>query len=348
MPRIRLTLLALLAAVQIGTPAHAAGGPPAGVAAGPAGVAAGAGGSRYVTLPAGSRTLLARIRRDGGQVERSRVLRRALVVPAVAYDGTATGLSADGGTLVLAVPRTGAPRRGSGFVVFDARRLRGRFSLRLHGDFSLDAVSPDGRRLFLIEQTSRRDLTRYAVRAYDVGARRLDPRPVVDPAEADEPMRGTPVARASSADGRWAYTLYDGNGTHPFIHALDTAAARAKCIDLDQLAGREDLMVLGLAVGRDGSIAVNERDTRRPLLTVDPRSFAVRAPAAARRSAPRPAPARDDDGVPWLRVLGAACLLVLLGAGVLAVRRSRVNSTTSGVRSTVVPGPTRTPPTRTR
>jgi hypothetical protein len=136
-------------------------------------------------------------------------------------------------------------------------------------------------------------------------------------------MRGSPLARASSTDARWAYTLYDGNGTHPFIHALDTAQARAKCIDLDQLAGREDLPGLGLTVDRNGAIVVHEPSTRRPLLAVDPRSFAVRDLAAARPSPPRPAPAEDDDGVPWLPVLAAAALLALVAGGARAARRYR-------------------------
>jgi hypothetical protein len=324
MPRSLIALLALFAASQLVTPAaYAAGGPPAGVDAGRAGVTAPGDDSRYVTLPSGKGTLLARIRRAGGQIEASRLLRRPLVIPAVAYDGTATGLSADGRTLVLAGPRSVFPRRRSGFAVLDARRLRPRFTFRLRGDFSLDAVSPDGHRVFLIEQTSRRDLTRYAVRAYDVATRRLDPRPVVDPAEADEPMRGSPIARASSADGRWAYTLYDGNGTHPFIHALDTAQSRAKCIDLDQLAGREDLPGLGLTVDRHGAIGVHGPGAGRALLTVDPRSFAVRDPSAARPNAPRPARA-DDNGVPWLPVLAVgAALLTLVAAGARAARRNR-------------------------
>ena len=314
MRRSLIALLALFAASQFVADADASGGPAAGVDAGPTGVTAAGDSSRYVTLPTEKGTLLARIRRAGGQVERWRVLPRSLVIPAVAYDGTATGLSGDGGTLVLASPRAGFPRRHSGFAVLDARRLRPRFAFRLRGDFTLDAVSPDGRRLFLIEQTSRRDLSRYAVRAYDVGTRRLDPRPIVDPAEADEPMRGSPIARASSADSRWAYTLYDGNGEHPFIHALDTAQARARCVDLDQLARREDLPSLGLTVDRDGGIVVHEPTTHRPLLAVDPRSFRVRAPAAAQPGTPRPTHA-DQDGLPWLPTLGATALLALLAGG---------------------------------
>ena len=50
-------------------------------------------------------------------------------------------------------------------------------------------------------------------------------------------MNGLPMNRATSAGGRWEYTLYDAP-EHPFIHALDTEGRKAFCIDLDALAGR--------------------------------------------------------------------------------------------------------------
>ncbi|MDP9293614.1 MAG: hypothetical protein M3O90_04170, partial [Actinomycetota bacterium] len=265
----RLTLtLALLTVALLAPPALGAGGPVAGTDAGPEGVTAPGDPSRYATFRTGGGTLVEQIQRDGGQITGWRFLRRALTLPVVAFDGSATGLSADGRTLVLASPRSGRPRRHSGFAVLDAQRLRPRFETTLRGDFTLDAISPDGNRLFLIQYTSRRDFSRYTVRAYDVGARRLLARPIVDPAEADEPMRGNPLARAMSADGRWAYTLYDGNGEHPFIHALDTVAARAKCVDLDQLAGRQDLFGLGLGIDRSGALVVREPEHHAALLVV--------------------------------------------------------------------------------
>ena len=51
-----------------------------------------------------------------------------------------------------------------------------------------------------------------------------------------------------SPDGRWAYTLYDGNGKTPFIHALDTSRSTARCIDLDALAGNKYLSGMRLAM----------------------------------------------------------------------------------------------------
>jgi hypothetical protein len=124
-----------------------------------------------------------------------------------------------------------------------------------------------------------------------------------------------------SHDGRWAYTLYDGNARHPFIHALDTARGRAKCIDLDALAGRQDLMDLRVAVTRDGSMVV--RDGSEPVLAVDPTTFVVHAPRPTAPATPPPAP--DGGGTGWLGPVAGAALLALLAALALRAgnRRSR-------------------------
>jgi MYXO-CTERM domain-containing protein len=314
----RLAASALLVLLILAPPAFGAGGPVAGSDAGPAGVTVRGNPSRFVALPKGDATLIARIDRRGGTVSRHRILPGRLVVPAVAYDGSATGLSADGETLVLASPRFTFPRRTSTFTILDTERLRRHGKIRLRGDFTLDAISPDGGTLYLIESTSKDDLTRYAVRAYDVEAQRLLPDPVVDPAEADEPMRGMPIARAYSPEGRWAYTLYDAP-EHPFIHALDTERATAKCIDLDQLSGRDDLLALSLHVGPDGTIAVRHVDGERPELVVDPRTFAVREPAQP-SSRPRARAAEDDGSSGWLIISAGLGLIAL----VAIVRHRRV------------------------
>ncbi len=159
-------------------------------------------------------------RRAGAPLARS--LDGRFTIPAVAYDGSPGGLSADGRTLVLINPRTGFPRRITTLAVLDTQRLRARDVIRLTGDFSFDAISPDGRLLYLVQYLSQRDPTRYLVRLYDLEAGRLLPEPIIDPREVGDVMRGTPITRAASPDGRWAYTLYDGAGEHPFIHALDT------------------------------------------------------------------------------------------------------------------------------
>ena len=306
---------ALLLLVLAASPAaaRADGLPVLGIDAGPSGVAR--GGIRYVTLGNGARsTMVAAVRREGGQVLRAAALRGAFTVPAVALDGSASGLSADGRTLVLIRPRAAFPQARTVLAILSVPELRVRRVLRLRGDFSLDAIAPDGRSLYLIQYVSRTDPTRYVVRAYDLAARRLVRAPVVDPRERGEKMRGLPLTRAASADGRWAYTLYDGGGGAPFIHALDTRARTAVCVDLPQLAARPDLASLRLLVRRHALTVVSPRG---PVVQVDARTFAVSRPAAAKRAA-RPAGARGA-GFPWAPVIGVAA--GVLAAGALRRRR---------------------------
>ena len=68
-------------------------------------------------------------------------------------------------------------------------------------------------------------------------------------------MRGSPITRATSSDGRWAYTLYDGAGGTPFLHALDTSKRQARCIDLPMLAGGQDLGQLRITMASAQEIA---------------------------------------------------------------------------------------------
>ena len=134
-------------------------------------------------------------------------------------------------------------------------------------------------------------------------------------------MGGLPVTRASSRDGRWAYTLY-GGGTETFIHALDTVGQTAACIDLDMLAPSNDLTRVRLAVSADGArIAI--RDAGKLVATVDARTFAVSAPgqpATTRPAREASPPASADSGFPWLSLL-LICAGVSALAAVVVVRR---------------------------
>jgi hypothetical protein len=311
---------AIVAAAGAST-ASADGLPVLGVDVGSKGVTVPGAAARYVTLWAGPKsTVVARVARNGGRIVRSRLLQGMFTIPAVAYDGSASGLSADGSKLVLIQPRTSFPRARTSFAVFDARRLRLLEVLRLRGDFSFDAISPSGDRIYLIQYLSPKDATKYAVRAYDLRAGRLLPEPVVDPHEADEQMRGQPLSRAMSPDGRWAYTLYDGNGKTPFVHALDTSRATARCIDLDALKGNRYLWRLRLTMRGNGKqLAVG--DGGETELVVSTKTFAVRKP-----SAPTTAPAeRQGSSLTWPWAAGASALaLVVAAAGlVVATRRHR-------------------------
>jgi len=303
---------ALLAASIGAVAARADGLPVLGIDVGGTGVAAQSGGARYVTLSAGRSTVLARVNPNGGRILRSTVLPGIYTIPAVAYDGSASGLSADGRTLVLIQPRLGFPRARTGLIVLNARLLRPQRTITLRGDFSFDAVSPQGRFLYLIQYTSAYDPTRYLVRAYDVRAGQLLAKPVVDPREPGDKMRGSPVTRATSPDGRWAYTLYDGAGTMPFVHALGTSTRTARCIDLDALAGTQ-LSQMHLRVdGPRGTLTVSRGS--QPVVIVDTRTFTTSLPAGPAGS-----------GFPWL-LAALSTLGVLAGVALLLSLRRRLTS----------------------
>jgi hypothetical protein len=314
----RLTLI-VVAAVLAGTlvsTARTAGGPSLGENGGLRGIATSTG-FRYVAIQGQNRTVLARISPQQ-RVAAVRFFRGNFTIAGVAYDGATSGLSADGKTLVLVGPRYSFPRARTSFLILALPGMFVRQAVTLGGDFSFDAVSPDGSMLYFIQYLSRRDPTKYAVRAFDREGGRLVSKPVVDKSEPDEAMRGMPISRAMGRDGRWAYTLYDGGGGTPFVHALDTLGVEAHCIDLAELAGRDDLFTLRLRL-RGANIAVVKAE--RPLLLVDSTTFRV--------SSSQTEPASADGGsTPWAPIGMAAGALLAAGALSLALVRRRRAATT--------------------
>jgi hypothetical protein len=258
----------------------------------------------------GNQTLVEATRRGGGQIVRMQSWPGTWTIPAVAYDGSASGLSADRRTLVLIEPRMSFPRAQTRLLVLDAHKLSSAEVVVLHGDFSFDAVSPNGSRIFLIHYTSAIDPTRYEVRAYDVRVRSLLAKPIVDPRDAAEKMRGNPVNRVMSPGGRLAYTLYDGNG-HPFVHALDTAASTARCIDLEGIPTKTNLWALRLRLSNGGRVlSVDGGGTA--LASLDTRTWEPPVATSATR---------------WWPVALALGLVCLLAAVVGVALRRRVRLT---------------------
>jgi hypothetical protein len=307
--------VALAAALPVPAIAGADGGPLAGIDAGSGATVAGSA-LRYVTLPGGrNATVVAAVRRAGGIIERWNVLRGPYGIPAVAYDGSAAGLTADGQMLVLVERPTTFPQRRLRVALLDTTGLRVRRTITLKGVYGFDAIAPDGSRIYLIKYASATNLARYAVRAFDVARDRLLARPVVDRRNPDERMRGLPVTRATAPGGRWAYTLYDGGGDAPFVHALDTVGGTAFCIDLDALAGRKDLFDLRLRLLPQVHRLVVV-DGRTPLLNVDTRRFTVSAPHARSRAPV----AGEGGGGRLLPIILAA--LALIALGVLVIRHA--------------------------
>ncbi|HET7172313.1 MAG TPA: hypothetical protein VFI18_11790 [Gaiellales bacterium] len=319
----RTAVVAVTAAVLAGGgTAYAAGAPVAGVSVGGAGVTWGA--LRYVALEAPKGTAVAQIDRATGTVNGFAALRGAWGIPQVAFDGSTAGISAGGQTLVLAQNRQVFYPRHSRFALVNPVKMRVDRIVTLPGAFFFDAIAPDGSRMYLIQLTSPRHVLRYAVRAYDLRHDRLVPGAIVDTTEPDERMTGMPMARATSADGVWAYTLYYKPTGAYFVHALNTQAGIARCIDLPPLRS-QNTPRLAVDGGR-----LDVLDGGHALVAVDRATFGVtRSPEPVAQSAPKPvkpatsqAPARrSPDGAPvWLAVPAG---LVLAGLVLLVVRRRR-------------------------
>ena len=281
---------------------------------GASGVAAPGGAVRYVTVTVGKQTLVEATRRGGGQIVRMQAWPGTWTIPAVAYDGSASGLSADRSTLVLIEPRTSFPRAQTRLLVLDAHNLSSADVVVLHGDFSFDAVSPNGSRIFLIHYTSAIDPTRYEVRAYDVSTRGCVAKPIVDPRDAAEKMRGNPLSRVMSPDGRFAYTLYDGNG-HPFVHALDTGVHRA----VHRPRGLPSKLIwsLRLHLGSGGKVLTVDRGTTTTYASLDTRTW--QAPATA-------------SGFRWWWVALALAVLSAPAAALAVARRAGAGPVSSAWR----------------
>jgi hypothetical protein len=221
---------------------------------------------RYVAIQSGARTVVQVIRRRGGDVVRFRSVPGVWGIPLAANDGSSDALSHDGSTLLLATSGRGFSK----FAALATDTLTARQTAKLDATYSYDALSPDGQTLFLIEHVSP---DRYYVRAYAFAQRRLLPQIVFDRREDSKLMSGLPMTRVTGKGGRWVYTLYVRQRGAPFVHALDTVARRAVCVDLPMQA-RKWTLKLSMA---HRTIVVRARGKSAPVARIDTHSFRVSA-----------------------------------------------------------------------
>jgi hypothetical protein len=209
-----------------------------------------ADGSRYSATRTDDQTLV-RARRAGAATSLSLRLDGRWGIPAITSTGVAGGLAPAGNLLILTEPPSFAGLRStSRFLIVGTQTLHLRNTLELPGEFGFDAISGDGRTLYLIQHRSQADLVSYVVRGYDLVTRRLLPGVIVAKGE-EGPMRGYPVARASSRNGTWVYTLYHKPNGNPFVHALNTNHRFAICIDLPARTNVSNIWNLRLNVTSD-------------------------------------------------------------------------------------------------
>ena len=324
--------LGLCTAVLAVAPASGSGGPAIlGGTYGAGGVSVRGSDFRYAAIDTGrSGTIVEQIRADGGGIRHYKAVGEGWQLPAVTLLGRPGGLSADGRRLVLthaAYSASGAVTGRTAFLVLYTGSLKPFRTIELDGTYSFDAISPDGRSLYLVEYANPKDPLDYRVRRYDVDAGEFRGGAIVDADEPDEKMTGQPISRVYSPDGASAYTLYAG-GHETFIHALDTVHGTAQCVDLD---GVEALDARGGAAVFDLSLDVNPATGSVTVLrrehaaaSMDQATFAV-GPPPAEPAADAQADTTADAGkaAGWVAPVAIGCGVLLLAAAALLATRRR-------------------------
>jgi hypothetical protein len=259
------------------------------------------GGSyRYVTVSPQTKpalTIVERIDMSDGAIDRWWYLRGSYAIPALAYDGSAGGLSADGKTLALVNFSRAYPPPQTKLAILDTeiylrhprrpgqqRPQHATHYLNLHGHFALQAISPNGSKLYLRHYRTRDRGSAYDRRSDDFDLWVLDtsngglaPRPLTV-SNSGRQLAGLPISGATSPDGRWAYALYDGDMRLPFLLALDTVTGRILRVDLPGLEQLRNPYLLKLRLDSAGHhLSVYPRSSEsdrvaphtEPLLSVD-------------------------------------------------------------------------------
>jgi hypothetical protein len=300
---------------------------------GPLGVAPAGSPYRYVAVSpsqTGRVTVVERIARDGGWLRGWWTLHGDFQLPPMSFNGSGTGVSADGNTLVLSRFSPIYPPRRTELAILDTRvhprhPHRGRnarplvTSVRLKHSYTVHAISPHGTTIYLDRHLSPDVEGPFQVREMRTGGRRGASPPLALPRLEPGRMAGAMLDQVTSADARWTYTLYGGKRVEPFVYALDTIRGRARRADLPGLAQVRRPFDLALRVDAAGrSVEVLNRRSSLPgsraLLTVDTATLDV-SPASAQR-------ATGGIASGWLALLLGGAAAVLVFAWATARRRA--------------------------
>ena len=142
-----------------------------------------------------------------GAVKRSVALNGSFPLPQPNVAGLPQGLSPNGRWLAVG---------GNGrFAVVDTAFTKEPAFISLSGEFEFDALSNDGRRLYLAEALPHG----YQVRLYDL-VTGLVAAPIVDKADVEAEMSGFRVTSVDEPEGRFHFGLYVRPNQAPFVHAL--------------------------------------------------------------------------------------------------------------------------------
>jgi hypothetical protein len=141
------------------------------------------------------------------------------------------------------VVRTGAKVR-----IIDGLRGNVLRKITLPRGFTIDAISPNGGWLYLIQHKNGQQ---YAVRRLKVRTGILQAAPLVEKGEQEQ-MAGTPAGAIQSWDGNWQFTLYvNAADKMAFVHALSLNQSYTVCIDLPGTGTPAQLRTYSLALSPD-------------------------------------------------------------------------------------------------
>lgn len=285
--------------------------------------------SRYYTITqlAGNSRLSA-IDPASGRTIAQRTIPAGFALPTLGYLGPTAGLSPNGAWLTL----TDNSRATTGKLVttflVGASSLSGSFkTVRVDGDISFDALSNDGKSLYLIQKMG--DPNHYQVRLYDVEGGLLAPQPVVDKRESNEPMNGIRGDSVADPTGNYVYTVYVRDGG-PFIHALPLGVPFAWCVDLPSKTPNDMALQFfwSLAISHDGRTvyaANTSLGTVAVMTAGEPPQIARTGQTALRGTGPLFAGLITDAAAKGPRIGGAALsvdgrtLFALGETGILAI-----------------------------
>ncbi len=264
--------------------------------------------SRYWTVDPGDSTTVRGIDPTTGLDQASFVLDGRWSVPA-AYGPASSGLSANGKWMVLVAPPhpTGAAMVNR-FAVVDLANKRLDRVVTADGDVGFDAVSDDGRNLYLVEHLV--PAPHYAVRVASFNGAGLQAGVLGQIKTADPEVMNGLYHASVAVGGDWFLSLYTNPESGPFIHALNTTQLYAQCIlnipDVPVVLRPAWSMLLDPEHARLYAVngaagVVSEVDTRR--LTVLRSSIDLAPVATSLTTTPRHAAALSADGT---RIYAAA------------------------------------------
>ncbi|MGZ3680291.1 MAG: hypothetical protein ACXVDI_17155 [Ktedonobacterales bacterium] len=211
----------------------------------------------YVATPKGEQTTISILDAHTGATARTFSIAGNYATDSHGY-GSST-LTPDGRWLALRrVGEAGSDR--STIALVDTVAGKVARTLQLAGDFDIDALSPDGTVLYLLQNLHDAQ-HRYYVRAYDIGVGRLLDQFIVDKSEINNPkMQGAAVARRLGSNGAVAFTLYvDPLRNTAFVHVLSLDSTGnitpfARCVDdLPASQSLDLLRTYTLVLSNDGS-----------------------------------------------------------------------------------------------